>query len=98
MRRDKEYSFDEIIAMLPDKSNNPYLLDKFMSSLSFIGAQKSFNVVDMQRYLKIGYSDTIRIIDALVLLGVIKESEGAPTKYVVWKSASEAKEVNDVEN
>ena len=100
MQRDKKYTFDEIIAMLPDKSNNLCLLDKFITSLTFIGAQNSFNVVDMQRYLKIGYGDTARIIDALVLLGVIKKSEGTPTKYVVRKSASVEveTEVNDVED
>ncbi len=47
MQRDKKYTFDEIIAMLPDKSNNLCLLDKFITSLTFIGAQNSFNVVDM---------------------------------------------------
>ena len=69
MQRDKKYTFDEIIAILPDEPKEHCVLDKFLSSLAFISGQNSFNIVDIQRYLKIGYGDTARIIDALVLLG-----------------------------
>ena len=65
MQKDNEYSFDEIVAMLPDKRKNRSVLDKFLSSLAFISIQNSFKVVDIQQYLKIGYGDTARIIDAL---------------------------------
>lgn len=98
MQKDKKYTFDEIIAILPDEPTERCVLDKFLSSLAFISGQNSFNIVDIQRYLKIGYGDTYRIIDALVLLGVIKKSEGTPTKYVVRKSASVEMEANDVED
>lgn len=98
MHQNKEYTLDEIVSMLPQEARKRCILDKFLSSLTFINAQNSFKVVDLQRYLKIGYGDVVRIIDALVLLSVIKKSEGTPTKYVVMKSASVEMEVNDVED
>lgn len=99
MQKDNEYSFDEIVAMLPDKRKKRSVLDKFLSSLAFISIQNSFKVVDIQQYLKIGYGDTARIIDALVLLGVIEKSDEVPIKYIVRKSAIvEEMEADDVKN
>ena len=33
--------------------------------------------------LRCGYSDTCRVLDALVLIGVVEKTEAAPSKYII---------------
>lgn len=81
----KEYTFEAVLARLPKGTEKSRILDIFMqlleNSLEFIKTTKEFKTVDMQRYLKCGYGDTGRILDALVLFGLIEESEEMPKKY-----------------
>ncbi len=77
MDPNKEYTFEDVLAMFPEETEKSRILDKFMlhlkNSLEFIKTTEEFKTVDMQRYLKCGYSDTCRVLDALVLFGVIEE-------------------------
>ena len=59
------------------------IMDKFLSALEFVKTTEDFKTVDMQRYLKCGYSDTRRILDALLLLGIITKTENTPVGYKV---------------
>ncbi len=91
----KEYSFEELVAMLPAGTEKSRILDKFIqhlkNSLEFIKTTEEFKTVDMQRYLKCGYSDTCRVLDSLVLFGVIMETENTPIKFkVVLKGENSA--------
>ena len=74
---DKEYTFEDFLAMFPEETEESRIIDKFMqhlkNSLEFIKTTEEFKTVDMQRYLKCGYSDTCRVLDALVLFSVIEE-------------------------
>ncbi len=74
---DKKYTFEEVLAMLPEETEESRILDKFMqllkNSLEFIRTTDEFKTVDMQRYLKCGYSYAWRVIDTLLLLGLIEE-------------------------
>ena len=83
----KEYTFEEIAAMLPAETEESRILDKFMqllkNSLEFIKTTDEFKTVDMQRYLKCGYGYAWRVIDTLVLLCAIEKVEDAPAKYKV---------------
>ena len=80
---DKEYTFEEILAMLPEETEKTCIIDTFLRSLEFIKTVEEFKTVDMQRYLRCGYGDTCRIIDALLLLGVAKKTDAAPSKYII---------------
>lgn len=84
---DKEYTFEEILAMLPEETEKSRVIDKFIEhlkeSLEFIKTTGAFKTVDMQRYLRCGYGDTCRVIDALLLLGVAKKTDAAPSKYII---------------
>ena len=83
MDTNKEYTLDEIAAMLPENSEKTYIIDKFLSALEFVKTVEEFKTVDMQRYLKCGYGNTCRVIDALILLGAIENLEVTPVKYKV---------------
>lgn len=80
---DKEYTFEDVLAMLPAKAEKSCIIEEFLSSLEFIKTAKEFKTVDMQRYLRCGYGDTCRVIDALLLLGVAKKTDAAPSKYIM---------------
>ena len=80
---DKEYTFEEILAMLPEETEKTCIIDTFLRSLEFIKTVEEFKTVDMQRYLRCGYGDTCRVIDALLLLGVAKKTDAAPSKYII---------------
>ena len=81
----KEYTFEEVLAMFPEETEESRILDKFMQllkkSLEFIRTTDEFKTVDMQRYLKCGYSYAWRVIDTLVLLCGIEKVEDTPAKY-----------------
>ena len=74
---DKEYAFEEILAMLPEETKKSRIIDNFIEhlkkSLEFIKTIEAFKTVDIQRYLRCGYSDTCRVLDTLVLFGGIEE-------------------------
>ena len=79
----KEYTFEELLAMLPEDTEKTCIIDKFLSALEFIKTTEAFKTVDMQRYLKCGYSDTCRVLDALILIGMVEKTEAAPSKYII---------------
>lgn len=84
---DKEYTFEEILAMLPEETEKSRVIDKFIEhlkeSLEFIKTTGAFKTVDMQRYLRCGYSDTCRVLDTLVLLGAVEKTGAAPSTYII---------------
>ncbi len=91
----KEYTFEDVLAMLPEETEKSRIIDKFMQhlkkSLEFIKTAEEFKTVDMQRYLKCGYGYAWRVIDTLVLFGVIMETENTPVRYkVVLKGENSA--------
>ena len=73
----KEYTFEDVLAMFPKETEKSRIIDSFMEhlkkSLEFIKMTEAFKTVDIQRYLRCGYSDTCRVLDTLVLFGVIEE-------------------------
>ena len=83
----KEYTFEDVLAMFPEKTKKSRIIDNFMQhlkkSLEFIKTTETFKTVDLQRYLRCGYSDTCRVLDALMLIGVVEKIEAAPSKYII---------------
>ena len=55
--------------------------DYIRSSLDFLISHKRFGTVELQRYLRCGYSRVIEVIDALLDMGIISIIEDAPKKY-----------------
>ena len=83
----KEYTIEDVLAMFPEKTKKSRIIDNFMQhlkkSLEFIKTTETFKTVDLQRYLRCGYSDTCRVLDALILIGVVEKTEAAPSKYII---------------
>ena len=77
MDANKEYTFEDVLAMFPEETEKSRIIDNFIEhlkkSLEFIKTTEAFKTVDIQRYLRYGYSDTCRVLDTLVLFGVIEE-------------------------
>ena len=80
---DKEYTLEDVLAMFPEETEKTCIIDTFLRSLEFIKTVEEFKTVDMQRYLRCGYGDTCRVIDALLLLGVAKKTDAALSKYII---------------
>lgn len=87
MDANKEYTFEDVLAMFPEKTKKSRIIDNFIKhlkkSLEFIKTTEAFKTVDLQRYLRCGYSDTCRVLDALILIGVVEKTEAAPSKYII---------------
>lgn len=87
MDTNKEYTFEDVLAMFPEETEKSRIIDNFIEhlkkSLEFIKTGKEFKAVDIQRHLRCGYGDACRIIDALVLLGVAERTEDIPPRYIV---------------
>ena len=87
MDANKEYTFEDVLAMFPKETEKSRILDEFMQllekSLEFIKMTEAFKTVDIQRYLRCGYSDTCRVLDTLVLFGVVEKDESNPSKYII---------------
>ena len=77
MDANKEYTFEDVLAMFPEETEKSRIIDNFIEhlkkSLEFIKTTEAFKTVDIQRYLRCGYSDTCRVLDTLVLFSVIEE-------------------------
>ena len=87
MDANKEYTFEDVLAMFPEETEKSRVIDKFIEhlkkSLEFIKTTEAFKTVDIQRYLRCGYSDTCRVLDALVLFGAVEKAEASPSKYII---------------
>lgn len=87
MDANKEYTFEDVLAMFPEETEKSRSIDSFIEhlkkSLEFIKTTEAFKTVDIQRYLRCGYSDTCRVLDALILIGVVEKTEAAPSKYII---------------
>ena len=83
----KEYTFEDVLAMFPEETEKSRIIDNFIEhlkkALEFITTTEVFKTVDIQRYLRCGYSDTCRVLDALILIGVVEKTEAAPSKYII---------------
>ena len=78
------------------KSENNYLLQGiprknpncklplFMRALDFIRENEAFHIASLQRFLRTGYSRVIKVIDALLSLGIIEiaDEKERPIRYV----------------
>ena len=56
------------------------LIDQVLES-----GEDSINAVLIQRKLSVGFSDAIKLLDALSALEVVKKGEGSPTAYIIVK-------------
>ena len=87
MDANKEYTFEDVLAMFPEETEKSRIIDNFIEhlkkALEFIKTTEAFKTVDIQRYLRCGYSDTCRVLDALILIGVVEKTEAAPSKYII---------------
>ena len=83
----KEYTFEDVLAMFPEETEKSRIIDNFIEhlkkSLEFIKTIEAFKTVDLQRYLRCGYGDMCRVFDTLVLLGVVEKDESNPSKYII---------------
>ena len=72
----KDCTFEDVLAMFPEETEKSRTIDNFIEhlkkSLEFIKTTETFKTVDLQRYLRCGYSDTYRVLDILVLFGVVE--------------------------
>lgn len=77
IEENKDCTFEDVLAMFPEETEKSRIIDNFIEhlkkSLEFITTTEAFKKVDIQRYLRCGYSDTCRVLDTLVLFGVIEE-------------------------
>ena len=87
MDANKEYTFEDVLAMFPEETEKSRIIDNFIEhlkkSLEFIKTTETFKTVDIQRYLRCGYSDTCRVLDTLVLLGAVEKTGVGYSKYKV---------------
>jgi hypothetical protein len=83
----KEYTFEDVLAMFPEETEKSRIIDNFIEhlkkSLEFIKTTEAFKTVDIQRYLRCGYSDTCRVLDALILIGEVEKTGDGYSKYKV---------------
>ena len=79
MKADNNY----LLQGIPRKNPN-CKLPIFMKSLDFLRENESFRTVDLQRFLHTGYSKVIKVIDALLSLGIIEiaDEKERPIRYV----------------
>ena len=75
----KEYTFEDVLAMFPEETEKSRIIDNFIEhlkkALEFIKTTEAFKTVDVQRYLRCGYSDTCRVLDTLVLFSEMAHKE-----------------------
>ena len=87
MDANKEYTFEDVLAMFPEETEKSRSIDNFIEhlkkSLEFIKTTEAFKTVDMQRYLRCGYGDTCSVIDALILIGAVEKTGAATSKYII---------------
>ena len=80
MKPDNNY----LLQGIPRKNPN-CKLPIFMKSLEFLRENEGFRTVDLQRFLRTGgYSKVIKVIDALLALGIIEiaDEKERPIRYV----------------
>ena len=66
----------DFIPTLPDETQNKNLLPLFERAAQFVGEHATFSTADLQRHLSCGYGSVVKVIDALLSLGVIEKTEG----------------------
>ena len=79
MKPDNNY----LLQGIPRKNPN-CKLPLFMRALDFIRENETFRTANLQRFLHTGYSRVIKVIDALLALGIIEISDEKerPIRYV----------------
>ena len=87
IEENKDCTFEDVLAMFPEETEKSRIIDNFIEhlkkSLEFIKTIEAFKTVDIQRYLRCGYSDTCRVLDTLVLLGAVEKTGAAPSTYII---------------
>jgi len=79
MKADNNY----LLQGIPRKNPN-CKLPLFMRALDFIRENETFHTANLQRFLHTGYSRVIKVIDALLALGIIgiADEKERPIRYV----------------
>jgi hypothetical protein len=92
MNIDGEYTLDDVLEMFPSEPNRKCALHLLPSALDFVRERDTeFGTAQMQKHLKSGYNQTVKVIDALIALCVIEIVEEKPRKY---KRLCEKDEIN----
>ena len=79
MKADNNY----LLGGIP-KKNPDCKLPLFMRALDFIRENETFHTANLQRFLHTGYSKVIKVIDALLSLGIIEiaDEKERPIRYM----------------
>ena len=92
MNIEGEYTLDDILEMFPSEPNRKCALHLLPSALDFVRERDTeFGTAQMQKHLKSGYDQTVKVIDAMIALCVIEIVEEKPRKY---KRICEKDEIN----
>ena len=77
-----EYTLDDVLAMFPAEQNKKCALHLLPSALEFLrDTDGEFGTAQIQKHLKTGYGQTVKVIDALVSLDAIEIVKESPRKY-----------------
>lgn len=78
----KDEGFEYLSSILPPEPDKSCALHLLPRALGFVRARGGeFGTAQMQKHLKTGYGNTVKILDALVALCVIEVLEEKPIKY-----------------
>ena len=78
----KDEGLEYLLSILPPGPDKSCALHLLPRALDFVRERDSeFGTAQMQKHLKTGYGNTVKILDALVALCVIEVLEEKPIKY-----------------
>ena len=78
----KDEGLEYLLSMLPTETDKSCALHLLTRALDFVRERDSeFGTAQMQKHLKAGYGQTVKVIDALIALYVIEIVEEKPRKY-----------------
>lgn len=88
----KDEGFEYLISVLPAEPDKTCALHLLPRALDFVRERDTeFDTADIQKHLKAGYGDVVKVIDAMIALCVIEVTEEKPRKY---KRICEKDEIN----
>ena len=78
----KDEEFEYLMSMLPAEPDKTCALNLLPRALDFVRERDTeFGMVDIQKFLKVGYGEVVKVIDAMLALCVIEITEERPRKY-----------------
>jgi hypothetical protein len=80
----KDEGFEYLMSVLPAGPDKSCALNLLPCALDFIRENEAFHTANLQRLLHTGYSRVIKVIDALLALGIIEiaDEKERPIRYV----------------